>query len=149
MIRASSPRRFRHGFAALLGIAFLAACQKDPGTGPAQVKWDRDTCERCRMAVSDRKYAAQVRGGPKRRVFQFDDIGCAVFWLKDQPWAAAPETEIWVTDYRSGKWLDATKACYVGGKTTPMYYGFGAVGEPMPGCVDFDGMRRDVLARGR
>lgn len=149
MIRASFPQRHGHGLAVLLGCALLAACQKDPGTGPVQVKWDRDTCERCRMVVSDRKYAAQVRGGPKRKAHHFDDIGCAVFWLKDQPWGREPGVEIWVTDYRGGQWLDATQACYVGGKTTPMYYGYGASAEPVPGCVSFEDMRREVLARGR
>ena len=135
--------------AAALPLLGLTGCERDPGTGPAKVKWDRDICERCKMAVSDRKYAAQVRGGPKRKVHMFDDIGCAVFWLKDQDWAAAPETEIWVTDYRTGEWIDATRAHYVPGKTTPMYYGFGAVKEPVPGAVDFATMRAQVLARGK
>jgi len=133
--------------AAALPLVGLTACERDPGNGPAKVHWDRDVCERCKMAVSDRKYAAQVRGGPQRRAHMFDDIGCAVFWLKDQAWAQAPDTEIWVTDYRTGEWLDARKAFYVPGKTTPMYYGFGAVREAVPGSLDFAGMQAQVLAR--
>ena len=133
----------------LLGAAalFLAACSGEPETGPVEVKWDRDTCKRCSMAVSDRHYAAQVRGGPKKQAFKFDDIGCAVHWLKDQPWASDSATEIWVTDFRSGKWLDARTAHYVTGKTTPMAYGYGASGEALPGSIGFEAVRKQLLAK--
>ena len=74
----------------LLCMVFLvASCTGDPGTGPVEVKWDRDTCERCRMVLSDRFHSAQVRGGPageKTKVYKFDDIGCAVIWLEDKTW---------------------------------------------------------------
>ncbi|MBU1690803.1 MAG: nitrous oxide reductase accessory protein NosL [Gammaproteobacteria bacterium] len=136
-------RIFLLGAVALL----LAACSREPETGPVELKWDRDTCKRCSMAVSDRHYAVQVRGGPKHQVFKFDDIGCAVYWLKDQPWVNDPATEIWVTDYRSGKWLDARTAHYVTGKTTPMAYGFGASGEVLPGSIGFEEVRKQLLAK--
>ena len=56
--------------------AMLSACGKSGWPeGMAEIKWDRDTCTRCRMAISDRRFAAQVRGGPKDQVFKFDDIG--------------------------------------------------------------------------
>lgn len=133
----------------LLGAValFITACSGEPETGPVEVKWDRDTCKRCSMAVSDRHYAAQVRGGPKKQAFKFDDIGCAVHWLKDQPWGNDPATEIWVTDFRSGKWLDARTANYVAGKTTPMAYGYGASGEALPGSIGFEEVRKQLLAK--
>ena len=132
----------------LLGamVLFLAACSRAPETGPVELKWDRDTCKRCSMAISDRHYAVEVRGGPKKQVFKFDDIGCAVHWLKDQPWANEPATEIWVTDFRSGKWLDARTARYVTGKRTPMGYGFGATSEADVGSIDFGEARKRLLA---
>ena len=110
-------------------LALLSACSGDPGTGPTDVKWDRDACERCRMVLSDRHYAAQVRFFPPRKrskVFDFDDIGCAMLWLEDQPWKDDPKTEIWVKDYRSGDWLDARTATYLKNRITPMEYGLGA-----------------------
>jgi copper chaperone NosL len=147
------PRRDRLRLLATLAafpfLPFLPACSRDSGHGPAEVHWDRDTCKRCNMALSDRHYAAQVRGGPKREAFKFDDIGCALFWLKAQPWAEAAETEIWVNDFRSGEWLDARKAHYLPGKTTPMAYGYGALGHPEAGSVDFATMRAAVLAKGK
>ena len=124
----------------ILAVFLLAACSGDPGTGPVEVKWDRDTCERCRMVLSDRHHSAQVRGGPageKAKVFMFDDIGCAVIWLEDKSWKDDPRTEIWVSDHRSGEWLDARKASYVGGELTPMEYGLGAQMEPVPGALNF------------
>lgn len=112
------------------GLAsFLSGCGGDPGTGPVEVKWDRVTCERCRMVLSDRTHSAQVRytdSGGRSRVVMFDDIGCAVVWLDDKPWKSAPSTEIWVTDHRDGHWIDARSAYYVRGHVTPMEYGLGA-----------------------
>jgi nitrous oxide reductase accessory protein NosL len=127
-------------------LLILAACSRESETGPVRIKWDRDTCVRCSMAISERNYAAQVRGGPKKKVYKFDDIGCAVHWLKNQPWGNDPAIEFWVADYRSGKWLDARIARYVTGKRTPMGYGFGATAETPSGSIDFEEARKRILA---
>ena len=69
-----------------LAVLLLAACSGDAGKGPVGVKWDRDACERCRMVISDRQHAAQIRYFPdegRSRVVKFDDFGCAVLWLDD------------------------------------------------------------------
>ena len=50
--------------AALLVLLTLVGCSGEPETGPAKVTWDRDACERCRMVLSDRHHAAQVRVPP-------------------------------------------------------------------------------------
>lgn len=133
----------------LATLPFLPACSRDSKHGPVEVHWDRDTCKRCNMAVSDRHYAAQVRGGPKREAFKFDDIGCALFWLKEQSWAETADTEIWVNDFRTGEWLDARKAHFLSGKSSPMAYGYGALARPEAGSVDFATMRADIMARGK
>lgn len=151
----ASKRDSLKRLAALAALAttlpFITACSRDPGHGPGEVHWDRDTCKRCNMSVSDRHYAAQIRGGPKREAFKFDDIGCALFWLQEQniPWADAADTEIWVNDFRSGAWLDARKAHYLPDKTTPMAYGFGAVAQAEAGSIDFASMKAAILARGK
>ena len=106
----------------------LTGCS-DPGTGPVDMHWDRDICERCRMILSDQKHAAQVRYMDEKsrsRVRRFDDIGCALIWLEDKPWRDVATTEIWTTDHRDGKWIDARTAYYVKGQVTPMEYGIGA-----------------------
>lgn len=128
-------------------LLFLGACG-DPGTGPVDVKWDRTTCERCRMILSDRRHAAQVRvptpdGGSK--VYAFDDLGCAVIWLERQPARADSATEIWVTDWRSGDWIDARTAHYVPDQSTPMAYGLGAQIEPGAGTLDYAQAREHIF----
>ncbi len=128
-------------------VLLLAACSGDPKTGPVEIKWDRDGCAHCGMALSDRHFAAQVRGGPKHQAFKFDDIGCAVEWLKKQPWGGDASTEMWVMGYRSGKWMDARQARYIGGKTSPMAYGYAAIEDDAPGSIDYSELARRVLAK--
>lgn len=125
--------------ASLLPGLLLGACSHEPDTGPVAVHWDRDTCHRCRMVLSDHNHAAEVRGAPAGQptvAYKFDDIGCAVVWLEQQPWKDDPRTEIWVADRSSGAWLDARGATYVTGDLTPMGYGLGAQDASAPG-LDF------------
>lgn len=151
-------RRFiAAGFALTPLAAALAACSRSGAwpEGMAEVKWDRDTCTRCSMVISDRRFAAEMSGGEKSAVFKFDDIGCAVFWMrdkqKDHPWMADAATRLWVADAAGGgeKWLDARKAHYAGGKTSPMGYNYGAIAYAEAGAADFEEMRQHVLAKGR
>ena len=124
-------------------ILFLSACG-DKQTGPADIKWDRDACDRCQMMLSDRNFSAQIRvfpEGERSKVFQFDDIGCASLWLdaaQQQTWKADSKTQIWVTDYTSGEWIDAQKAWYVKEQITPMNYGLGAVMSNQANTLDFE-----------
>lgn len=134
-----------------LGLTLLlAACSGAPDSGPKSVRWDRDSCERCRMVLSDRFYAAQVRylppGKQRSAVLMFDDIGCASLWLEDKPWRDLPSTEIWVTDHRTGAWIDARKAYYVKDRQTPMDYGLGAQTEAVAGSLDFAQAKEQVRA---
>lgn len=138
----------RYMSAVLLPL-LLAGCFGDPASGPVEIKWDRDACEVCRMLISDRHYAAQVRGGPKHKAFKFDDMGELVHWLDKQPWKDDPKVEIWVRDMDSGsKWLDAHQAHYRPGQRSPMDYGFGAVESPREGSVPFAEMAKKVRERG-
>lgn len=133
-------------------IAFLAGCDSAPETGPGVVHWDRDVCARCIMTVSDHNFSAQIRGGEegrKTKLYFFDDIGCAVIWLNEQSWRDDPRTEIWVTDWRNGDWIDATKAWYVTGKTTPMDFGLGAQSDSQDGAYDYDKAIGHIYSRGQ
>ena len=136
-------------FAVAVLMLLLNGCSVDPGNGPAEVKWDRHACERCRMVLSDRHYSAQVRflpeGKKRTRVLYFDDIGCAILWLDEKPWKDDPGTEIWATDYRSGDWIDARTATYVKERITPMEYGLGAQFERVPGGLDFEQAKLHVV----
>ncbi len=137
----NSARRLLYLFICTLFVSLLSACTGEEETGPKQVKWDRDACERCRMVLSDRKHSAQVRWipqGKRSRVLYFDDIGCATLWLEDKPWKDSPTTEIWVTDHRDGSWIDARTATYVKGRHTPMEYGLGAQLDQVANGLNFE-----------
>ncbi len=134
-------------FSMLLPV--LSACSSDTGSGPKDVKWDRDSCERCRMVLSDRHSSVQVRYQPpdkkRSKVVLFDDLGCAVLWLQDKPWKNDPQTEIWVTDHQTGDWINARQATYIPGKLTPMEYGLGAQLDWEEGGLSFEQAKAHVV----
>lgn len=139
-------------------LAPLSACgQKGHWPeGMAEIKWDRDTCVRCNMVISDPRFAAELRGGEKNTAFKFDDIGCLVFWLRDKaaqfPWMAEPATRMWVADAAdmSGKiWLDPRQAHYLGGRLSPMGYNFAAARDAVSGGLTFEAMRQQILEKGK
>lgn len=133
--------------AALLGMATVAVGGCAPGrdSGPVEIKWDRDVCAHCGMAISDRRFAAQVRGGPRRTAYKFDDIGCAIVWLAKQPWGSESATEIWVAAHDNGRWLDARAASYHAGRTSPMGYNHAALDPGAAGGIDFTQARAAIL----
>ncbi len=123
-----------------LPLLSLGGCSGEPETGPVEVRFDRDICTRCRMVLSDPRFAAEVRWfpeGKRSRVARFDDIGCAILWLEQQPFAEDPRVEIWVTDHRNRQWIDARKAWYVPLNSSPMEYGLGAQSDPAESALDF------------
>lgn len=126
--------------ALLLPVLWLSGCDRASGDRPAAITWDRDTCEHCRMTISDRAYAAQVWVEPQQRHYRFDDLGCLVSWLDANGWTT-DQVRLWVADHRHRDrvhWLDARTARYLEGMTTPMDYGFGATDEPAAGSLDFE-----------
>jgi nitrous oxide reductase accessory protein NosL len=126
---------------------FLTACGEEKTTGAAEVRWDREICARCAMAVSDRSYSAQVRGGKpekKTKLYKFDDVGCAIIWLDDQNWKDDPRTEIWVNHHQTGEWINAKTAWYVEMNNTPMDYGLGAQVAHEAGAIDFEQAKKHI-----
>jgi hypothetical protein len=114
----------------LLTLFGVSGCGESRQKGEAaKVHWDRDMCERCKMVVSERKFAAEIVDPRTDKIYYFDDIGCAVLWLEEEkiPWAK--EAKIWVTDAKTGEWLDARKAKYTDDSITPMAYGIAAFSE--------------------
>lgn len=142
-------RDIKHIAGILALLVLLGGCWGEPETGPVEIRFGRDTCDVCRMIISDPRFAAQVRGGPKHRAYKFDDIGELVLWLDQQSWKDEPKTELWVMDARKGKtWLNAATAYYVKERHTPMDYGFGAVKDAEPGAITYKEMVEKVRERG-
>lgn len=137
-------------------LSSLGGCGKNEGwpEGMQPIKWDRDTCIVCNMAISDPRFAGEMRGGPKNTVFKFDDPGCIALCINDMagkfPWVREAATKIWVADSsaRSNldvRWLDARTAHYIS-KFSPMGYNYGASAYPQAGSVDFLTMGEHVVA---
>ncbi len=124
-------------------LVILISCTSGQA-GPVEITLDRDKCERCQMVISDKHFATQVRGGPKNKVFLFDDVGCAVHWLNKQAWAE--NAKIWVADYQTGTLLEADTAYYVAEQITPMNFGFGATSKAVPTSIDFNVLKQQILA---
>ena len=145
-----SPDRRRSRAPRVSGALVLAlgllevACGLGRPTGPAAVAWDRDTCERCAMAIGDRRFAAQIRSGASGEVHRFDDLGCASLWLDEHRDGVGGRPEVWVRDLRGERWLDATASTYAAGLRSPMSYGFGASPEPVEGGTRWDEVRGQI-----
>jgi len=59
----------------LLISILLAGCQKDQG--PPKIRYGEETCDHCRMIISEDRFAAAYRLN-SGLVKKFDDIGCAI-----------------------------------------------------------------------
>ena len=83
-------------------------------------------CGHCRMAISQRQFAAEVLDSDENAV-KFDDIGCMLRYLAN---GRQEPAAIFVTDYAARQWLDAKAAVFVQGSkvATPMAGGVLAFG---------------------
>lgn len=125
----------RRGFLALLGVAGVSGAAAAAGikllpgksvpTGDPVIRYGKENCARCRMTISDVRFAAAWRDLAGKEA-HFDDIGCMVF-LKDERNPVAG-TRFWVHDNATEAWLDAATAAYAisAGIRSPMSYGVAA-----------------------
>ena len=104
--------------------ALFAAVLVSGACGPAapvDPVMGEDACAHCRMTIVSRATAAQIARAGEEPVF-FDDLGCLRDYLQRQP--VPGEVAIYVTDHRSGAWIDARTARYTkSGTATPMASG--------------------------
>jgi len=133
-------KRSLHAARIATALLLLAACGVEPDSGPGKVSWDRDTCERCQMAISDRSFATQLRT-TDGHLHRFDDVGCALIWERDQ---AADVTEVWVRELEGDSWLDGHDARFVKVRNSPMGYGYGAR-STAPEGLDLMKLREQIL----
>ncbi|WP_228711958.1 nitrous oxide reductase accessory protein NosL [Halarcobacter ebronensis] len=135
-------------------LAFLSGCENRTSTDPKEIHWDRDMCERCRMVISDRKFAVEVINPTNSRVYKFDDIGCVPLWFKEENITWEDSAIIWIKDRETTKWIDAKKAFYDTISISPMAYGFGAHEtkesiEQGHEIIDYQELKRRALKIGR
>ncbi|AOO64141.1 hypothetical protein [Sulfurospirillum halorespirans] len=110
---------------------------------PLEFKDNTVTCALCNMYLVGKKHTAQIITNDLKTHF-FDDIGCAILWLKEQK--IDPETiTLWVFSTEINRYIDALKASYTFTEETPMLYGFAAYENPKEGMIDFTEMRLRML----
>jgi len=121
-------QRFKFITLTLLALGvFFTGCQKDKiSTDPVKIHWDRDVCTRCKMAISERKYAFEVINPHNGKVYKFDDIGCGVLWMDENKISWKDQAVLWVADAKDGEWINARSAYYTDESITPMAYGIAA-----------------------
>lgn len=99
----------------------LNACEPAPPKVHSP-HWGKDTCDVCRMAITERPPAAQLVG-PGAQVRYYDDLGCAVNALLT---ARAPKSaSLYVlSEGADARWIRAQDARFSAALKTPMDYGY-------------------------
>ena len=139
------PRRIIRAVAFGFLLLLILACKGgNEEQLPVDFVWDRVACEECKMALSDPHYSAQVID-PNGRAYYFDDIGCAILWLRRQPWKDKART--WVNDVKTTEWIEAKKANWISGDPqTPMGYGFAATLSPVENALDYETVKKWMVS---
>lgn len=107
----------------MLTLLSLFSC----GSGEPQPVdlYKEDMCALCRMAISEKVFAAQIvtHDGD---ALKFDDIGCLIEFLSKKP--AKKMAASFVVDYTSKNWIKADQASFLISEKlkTPMGYGYAA-----------------------
>ena len=110
---------------------------------PLEFKDNTIQCPQCHMYLVGKKHTAQIIT-TDLKTHIFDDIGCALLWLKEhkiEPY----EITMWVFSNDTNRYIDAFKAFYSINDETPMRYGFGAYESSKEVMIDFNEMRLRML----
>lgn len=103
----------------VIGLTATGCGSKDEGL--PRIRYGEETCDRCRMIISEKRFAAAYRteSGALRK---FDDLGCAALHQKEQEETIA---QFWGYDYEETGWLEVKQAFLVHSSEllTPMGYG--------------------------
>lgn len=110
---------------------------------PLDFKDNQVQCPQCHMFLVGKKHTVQVINTKGKTLF-FDDIGCAIIWLKNQK-IESSEMTIWIFSLDTQRYIDAFKAHYTLSEITPMGYGFGAYEHDKAESMNFDEMRLKML----
>jgi copper chaperone NosL len=93
--------------ALLIGALWLAGCGK-PKFEPVEIAAE-DMCAFCKMAISEKQYAAEFLNRDSD-AFKFDDIGCMANYVAEKK---VPVAAFYVVDFDSKRWLKAEGASLI------------------------------------
>lgn len=129
---------------AVLGaVAAAVISAQRPPEGPVAVIWDKQACARCKMHVTDPRFAVQLHEESGEVLF-FDDPGC--FFAYEA--AARPRVHaVYFRHLREDRWLPLAAVAFAPVDASPMDYGLGAVDPGEPGAAPLEEARARALAR--
>ena len=106
----------------------LAGCsEKEVDVAAHPIDPSLDICHACKMSIVDLHFAGQFIDS-QGQVFNFDDIGCMISYLKKNSDTEKNLKAVYVTDYQTQEWLKVDKAYFVKGRLdTPMSSGIAAL----------------------
>jgi len=134
-----------------VSLMFAIGSQAKMSLKPQPINFGHDKCKRCMMVIKSPYFSAEVGNPVTGKIYKFDDIGCAVMWLyHDCHFNWEKKAVLWVTDAKTGKWINVKQACWVDGMITPMHFGLGAYrkGEVNKKCLSWNEAKRLLLERG-
>lgn len=130
----------------LIVMLSFNACEKSKTEGVHKIHFDRDMCVQCRMVVSDRHYVAQIVDTRNDKAYTFDDIGCALLWIAQNPKDWHRDAKIYIAESQTGRFIDAKAAYWTTGHTTPMGFGLAAHEKIQKGSIKFSQLHTHVVA---
>jgi copper chaperone NosL len=95
-------------------LILLAGCRTGPPE-PVEIEAS-DMCALCRMAISEKQYAAEIID-PDETPAKFDDIACMIRYAKEH--GRRRTAAIFAVDYPSRRWIGAASAHYVQSEKIP------------------------------
>ncbi len=95
--------------AAVVSLLFLLGCQTSKIAPIALAP--EDMCAYCKMAISEKRYAAELIDS-EGQAFKFDDIGCMVNFIKNNK-SSTKVVAHFVMDFEERQWTKAEDAYYV------------------------------------
>lgn len=136
------------GVIALASVVALVALIVAGGTnipdGPVPIAWDRSACAHCHMAVGEPRYAVQLITADGA-VFDFDDVACAVDYIKEhQP----SIHRLWFHG-EGDTWHSAEAVGFVRTAVTPMGSGLMAVDRQGAEVMTFEELMRASVTERR
>lgn len=93
----------------LVAAIVLANC-KSHSLEPVAIA-PEDMCSFCKMAISERRYAAEFIDSDGQ-TFKFDDIGCMIDFIKANKGSMKISAQF-VVDFDNKQWVRASEAYYV------------------------------------
>lgn len=120
-------------------VVILAACGTDE-IRPVDLEVG-DMCSFCRMAISERPFAAELIDNDGE-AHKFDDIGCM---LRYKEASGKPFQATFVTDYESRMWMRAEDAYFVRSTSIKTPMGSGLIAYATAAKAGDDSVRFDRL----